>query len=233
MNISKRDQKLLLILLGLAIFLVSYLFVSTAFNNKADAVQAEIDTLSPRLEELRGYYANLAQYQQEVDKIEQSVNDTLAKYPADVRSEDIVMYAVELSDKIGISVENISIDTPEVFSQFSIPEKTNEGYEIVPMAALRVRFVLNCGLNYEQLKSLMNYVYNNSQRTALDSVSVSYNTETGKLLGSVTLNKYFVVASDYIYKATSIPPVEKGVLDPFGTFPTEAAPDTTTITDTP
>lgn len=221
MSISKRDQKLLLVLAALAVFLACYLLIIAPINNKKEAVQAQINTLAPQLEELRGYEANQAVYQSETEKIKNSVNAALSQYPSEVRSEDMVMYSTELADKIGISVESISINPPTVLSTFSIPKQTGQTYEMAANAVLKAGFTVSCKLNYEQMKSLIDYIYKKSKQTTLDSISVSYNSETGNLLGTAAINKYFIVSSDYSYMPTSIPEVSKGIDDLFGTFPAD------------
>ena len=218
MNISKRDQKLLLILFGLVVFLLSYLWISKSFNSKQDAVQSQINDLSPQLEELRGYYANFATYQNEIDRIESGVTADLSKYPSDVRSEDIVMYANELQEKIGISIDSITLAAPEVVALFSVPQKTDTSYELIPVAAMRAGFEITCKFDYAQMKKLIAYVYNDSKHTTIESISVSYDAENGTLTGTVSMEKYFVSNSNYTYQQTEIPSFEQGTTNPFGTF---------------
>ncbi len=218
MRISKRDQKLLLILFGLAVFLVSYLVICDSYNNKKAGITAQTEALQPRLDELRGYYSNLESYQKEIDRIESSVNSNLSQYPTDVRSEDMIMYANELEDKLGISVDELDLKDPQVVAQFSVPKKTADSYKLVPVAAMQSGIDIKCHLNYQQMKKLINYIYNNSKQTTIDKISVSFDAETGGLIGTVTLEKYFVSSSDYKYTQTEIPTVKRGTDDPFGTF---------------
>ena len=218
MRISKRDQRLLLILLGLAVFLFTYLSICKSYDAKKDSVQTQIDSLSPRLSELQGYYANLSAYQDGISQIEDSVSTELSKFPADVRSEDLIMYSNELEQALGIKVQSINIVPPELISQFNIPKKTDDGFKLVPVAAMRTGINIECSLNYEQYKKLIDYIYSTKERTTLKSISVTYNSGSGGLTGSVSLEKYFVSSADYAYEKTDIPSVETGVSDPFGTL---------------
>lgn len=227
MSISKRDQRLLFVLLGIAVFLVLYLLVYKSYNDKKADVQTQIDSLMPRLTELQGYNANLSSYQDGISKIENSVSTELSKFPSDVRSEDMIMYANELEDKLDISVQKIDIVPPELISQFNIPKQTSDGYTLVPIAALRTGIDIDCTLDYNQLKKLINYIYATKQRTTLKSVNVSFNAETGGLVGTVSIEKYFVSSADYTYQKTDIPSVKKGTSDLFGTF--SVATDSTEV----
>ena len=228
MNISKHDQKFILILLSLLVLFLSYFSVSKSLHGKEAAVQTELDALAPQYQELRSYYDNLTSYKQQATEMADSVNQSMSEFPSDVRSEDMVMYSTELAEKVGITVDSISMDSPEVVSQFTIPKMTGDSIETVPYTVISVKFTVSCGLNYQQLKSLISYVYDNSKKTTLDSLVISYDSETGNLLGNVTLNKYFILSSDYIYTPTGTPSVTKGITDPFGTFTTPAVPNVAT-----
>lgn len=223
MRISKRDQRLLLVLLGLAIFLFTYLTVCRAYDAKREELQSQIDSLAPRLAELRQYSSNLSSYQEEISKIEDSVDSELSKFPSDVRNEDMVMYADELQKNIGIKLNGISVAKPELMSRFDIPRESADGYKLVPVAAMRIGADIDCSMNYSQLKSLINYIYSTKEKTALKSVNISFNAETGGLTGTISVEKYFVSSADYSYQKTNIPSVETGVSDPFGTFSVSAS----------
>lgn len=218
MGISKRDQRLLLIFLGLAVFLFTYLTVCKSFDSEKDSVQAEINALTPRLTELQGYYSNLSAYQSGISEIEDSVSTELSKFPPDVRSEDLIMYATELEKELGISIQSITILPPQLISQFNIPQKSEDGFKLVPVAAMRTGIDMECRMTYAQFKALVTYIYATKERTTLKSVSISFNSESGGLIGNVSLEKYFVSSADYKYVKTEIPPVEMGTSDPFGTF---------------
>lgn len=217
MSVSKRDQNLLLILLGVAIFLVTYLMVYRSYNAKSEALQAQIDTLTPRLTELRGYSANVGEYQQKIDEIGGSVARELQDYPADLRSEDLILYANELENKLGLELTGVTANPPELVAQFSLPKKSGESFTLVPVAALRTGLDIQCGLDYGQFKKLLNYIYATKQRTALSSVDLSYNATTGGLSAAVSMEKFFVSSMEYIYEKTGIPGITQGVDDPFGT----------------
>lgn len=224
MSVSKKDQKLILVLLGLVIFLVSYFGISKTFNNKKTDVETQISSLSSQAEELKGYYANQSSNQAEIDRIDLEISTERAKYPGDVRSEDLIMYATKLESEIGIKIEGISIASPDVISEFSIPEKSADNVDLLPEIAVRTRLTIDCTLSYAQLKKLIDYVYASAEKTGISDVSVSYNSETGGLAGTVTIDKYFITTTDYSYTPTAIPSVKTGKSDPFGTATTEAAP---------
>jgi len=221
MSLSKRDQMLLLILLGIAIFLALYLGVGNNYKNKRLDVDTQITTLTPRLSQLKAYSDNLSNYRAGIKKSEDSISAGMQKFPGDVRSEDIAEYVSQLSASVGFDVKDIKIAQPEFISLFKIPEENSDSdsSELMPVAAMRAEFTLVCGLSYDQLKTLLNSVYASPSLMTVKSVDVSFDSNSGKLNGKIVLDKYFLASKDYRYSRTDYPPVSTGTGDPFGTFP--------------
>lgn len=222
MNVSKHDQKLILILLGLVVFLTAYFGICKTFNAKKADVESQIVSLSSRVDELNGYYENQTSYQSEIDRVDSEISAELAKYPSEVRSEDMIMYATELEDQIGIKIDSISITPPEAIIKLMVPQKADTSFLLNPVIAMRTGLTINCNLGYEQLKKLLNYVYASSEKTDVSNVTVNFSPETGKLDAIITMEKYFIASTEYTYTPTEIPSVPKGTTDPFGTI-TDAA----------
>jgi len=218
MKISKHDQKLILVLLGLAIFLAAYFGICRSFNNKKSDIESQITELQAQVDTLNGYLANQTTYQSEIDRISSEISAEFAKYPDDVRSEDLIMYATELEEKIGLNISSISISSPEVVSTFSVPEQSGDSYEVVPIAVVKEGMTVQCTLSYEQLKKLIDYIYANSEKSDIANLSMSYDAENADLFGTITIDKYFIVSADYTYTQTDIPSVDTGTDNPFGTF---------------
>ncbi|MEA4895323.1 MAG: hypothetical protein VB064_08670 [Oscillospiraceae bacterium] len=218
MKISKHDQKLILVLLGIAVFLAAYLGICKTFNGRRDELISQIAALQAETAILNEYAASESSYQTEINKIGDSISEELAKYPTDVRSEDLIMYVTELETNLGISVGSISIASPEVVSKFTVPEKSGGSYMLEPVAAVKTALTISCSLSYGQLKKLIDYVNLNSGKADISDVSVSYDSQTGGLTGTVTIEKYFISSTDYTYTPTNIPSVDKGTDNPFGTL---------------
>ena len=230
MGISKQDQKLILVLLGLFIFLAAYFGICKTYNAKKSDVESQISALTTQVEELRGYSADQSTYQSGIDSINTKITDELSKYPGDVRSEDLIMFATELEEKIGIKIDSISIAAPESVATFSILKASGSSYQSVPVAALRTEMTVSCNLSYEQLKKLIDYIYTNSKKSDVSNVSVSFNPETGGLMSTISIHRYFIASADYTYTETDIPSVSQGTDNPFGTFSivtTSPTPSTT------
>ena len=226
MKISKHDQKLILVLLGLVVFLAAYFGICRTFNTKKDDIDAQLSELEVQAEQLQLYAANQTANQDDMKKIADRIGSELAKYPSDIRSEDMIMYVTELEDKLGIKIDSMSVSSPEVVTKFTAPEKVGTNYELVPVVAVKTGLTISCSLSYEQFKNLLKYIYSSADKTDLAEASVNYDQTTGGLSGTITIDKYFITSAEYKYTPTDIPPVDKGTDDPFGSLktPTGSSP---------
>lgn len=214
MTISKRDAKLLLVLLGIVILLVSYLAVYSPYATQTEELESEISALRPQLQELQGYNDNLAAYQAGIQDFSAQMTDEVSHYPSAIRTEDLILYALELRDRTGMDISGISFTDPEEMTALQI--LGGDG-AFKDATAYRTTMTLSCTLDYDGLKTLADYVASTGDRTALDAVSVSYNAESGALIGSATVDKYYITAGDEDYVPTQVPDVPLGTDDIFGT----------------
>jgi hypothetical protein len=72
-------------------------------------------------------------------------------------------------------------------------------------------------MNYSQLKSVIDYLYAGPTQSSLNSVSVSFNSETGGLTGSLDINRYYITYDGANYVPEPLPDTALGTQDPFNT----------------
>jgi hypothetical protein len=218
MKISGRDRKLILILVGILIFVLNYVFVYSRFNDMADTAAADNTALKPQLATLQGYYQNLSQYQSKITADQQIIQTQMALYPNDVRSEDGIMYTADIEQNLGVKIDSVSFAEPETVMQIrGITSGANGTYTQVPMTAFRRAITFNCSMSYEQLKKVVHYIYATQNYTKLNTVTVSYDSGTGNLSGNFIVDKYYITGGDTVYHQTQVPSMNLGTDNPFGT----------------
>lgn len=222
MKITKRDANMLIMLLGIILFVGVYFGVYNTFQTKADKVRSEIAALTPRLETLRGYYNSLDTYRAAIEADGEFIRDEMKHYPEEVRTEDFIMYAVKLESRTGMKIQSASFAEPEHLFDFSSVEKdpaAASGYRPVTLGAWRADMSVTGMFSYDAFKSALAYIYDeNSYRTAVDSVTVSYDAESGGLSGSIGLQKFYIADGDYTYAPTVVPARPLGNSNLFGTI---------------
>lgn len=217
MKISYRDLSLIVILLGIAVFLVCYLAVYTPTTEENNALNGEINSLRPTLERLKDIEAKIPSYNQSMDESREMIAAVKAGFPTDVREEDYIMYAVALEEEIGIDTEGMSFTVPELVLAIEAITGPDGEVEFEATNTFKSTANINNFFNYDQMKDLVRYVYDDTKsvKTTLDTVSVNYNAETGELYGFIILGKYFMSAYSDPYIETYVPPMDVGVPNPF------------------
>ena len=214
-NISKRDVNLLLVILGLAIVLVTYFLVFTKFNDEATALDAETESLKPRLYQLQDYEAGIPRFNEGISAATARIDEEKLGYAQDVRTEDLIMYAVMLEEEMGVQISAASFSPPTLISEFDAPDA--EGNP-VHYQAFKTAMTLNAKFGYEPLKEAINKIYETADKTMLEDISITFDVETGGLVGTVTISKVFVTDGSYVYSPTRVPAGPFGNTNPFATI---------------
>jgi hypothetical protein len=221
MNISKRDIKMLLILLGIGIFVLCYFFVYATHIEENEYLLEDIEDADNELARLRSFESRRSFYAENIISAEEFILEAQAEYPADIHTANLIMYAVELQENIGIGTGGITFVQPvEIMTLRGLAEDDGGGYSFAPRTAYRTGIIMNCSLTYQELKDLVDYIYNQSVKASIHSISLSYNSATGLLHGNVVINKAFLSSEDAEYVAAQIPEMSVGLPNPFGVIRT-------------
>jgi hypothetical protein len=223
MTISKRDAKLLLCLLGIGIFLLFYLAVYGNLNSQAEKVRADTAALMPELTELRGYNTNRETYQKGIDDAKALISELSVRYPNDVRAEDKIMFASALEQQVGLHISDASFSDPVLLLEFPTVQENGDSHVTVPLSAYSSGMSISCTMTYPELKAAINYVYSQGYVQSLDSVSVSFDSATGELYGSMSILKYYITGADSTYHPTEVPDFPTGTNNIFSSITTAPA----------
>ena len=224
MKIAKRDLKLLLILAGLLVFLLMYMLVFNPLQSKISAVKAENAQLSAQVEDLEAKYLRMAEYEEGIKNSRAYVKETLKSFPGDVKEEDILSYLLTMESRQGIRMQSVTFNDPVLVQQFDLMDQVDGQDVTVPAGAYRASTVMTGTLTYPQAKNVINYFYNSDKQTTLETATLTYNAESGKLTGTFELAKYSVNFDGAEYVPERVPAVDLGLKDLFGTTAAVAAP---------
>lgn len=226
MTVSRRDQKLLMFAAALLIFVGGYTGVYTRYNAKAEAVDDQTAQLAPRLTLLQQYAANESTYRKKMEDDYAAMQAQLAQYPADVRPEDEILFAYDMERAIGLTVSGASLSeaAPFMMIESAKPSAADPAkHEPLRLVVYKGSMSYICTAGYEQIKRAVEYVYASPAKASLDSLSLSYDNETGKLNGTMAIDRYFITGWDDTYRETPVPYVPTGTPNIFRTIPTVPA----------
>ncbi|MFP3154209.1 hypothetical protein LQZ18_07220 [Lachnospiraceae bacterium ZAX-1] len=231
MKLSKRDVNTLLIAVGLLLLVAAYFLAYRRLEEAATVVEEEItNVLQPRASQLAFYVENLPIYNDGIVASAKIAADSLALFPPSIRTEDLVMYAVELERDFGMRISAASFTEPVELTSFDAKTAVGQS-EVVNYHAYNTTLNISTKMNYENLKKTLDHIAGDPNRTALDEMSLSYDLASGELTGSMTIRKVLVEDGSYVYRPTDVPLGKLGTSSPFGMIrvfpidnPADAAP---------
>lgn len=199
MTMSKKTVKYMLMVLGLIIFLAGYFLVFIDYSDKTDALDTEIAALNTRLDQLNGYNAKAEEYIRSIDENKAIVSDALGKYYSDETPEDFIMLATALEDTLGADISTLSFTQPAtIYSITGV--KPSDDYKVpaepVTLKAFKISSTLDGTMNYLQMKRALDFINAQPDVTKLDNLNLNYDSATGLILGSFTIDKYYITGRD-------------------------------------
>lgn len=196
---SKKSVKYVLIIIGLLIFLATYFLVFIDFSDKTDALNTEITALNQKLDQVNGYFAEIATYKSSIEEDKLAVNSTLSKYNSVDTPEDFIMFAIDLEDKKELDVNALSFTKPTpIYTIMAVKDTDDYTVPLEPtlLTGYKVSSTMSSSMNYDQMKAALDFIYSQKTVTVLDSLSINFDSATGLILGNMIIDKYFVTGRD-------------------------------------
>ncbi len=211
------------LVIALLIVAAAYKFFYLEDVKKADVVQAEITSLQTRLSELNEKNANRVLYEDGIAESQSIIDTVLSLYGPGNTPEKTIMMIVDLCNKTGISVSNItfigdkivysSVDESETQAQANgtetvVYETKSKGEDIGGSRVFQSGISLNLSSGYTQLKKLTDYINSYPERMNAESFTVKFDPEQGKLNVSMKVNMFSVVDKNHVYEEPVIENIE-------------------------
>lgn len=248
MKLSKRDSMIVMIGLGVIAVALSVILVYNKYQEKTEALIAQNDKLQQQINDLQAKQQNQDFYETEMERMLKAIDDIYQVFPVDVREEDCLLMAInqELISPMALNSISISLVNDVEFTVDTAQPERDYTYELgegdvlgdgggdtaaTPDAAaannpanttgmLRTRkTTFNYTVSYEGLKRSIQHICNQTNRVAIDSLTASFDTSTGLLVGSTTLDMYLVPGQvDKPYVQPNFSAVLLGTDNIFGTI---------------
>ena len=77
---------------------------------------------------------------------------------------------------------------------------------------------LSFTVEYGNMKRCLDYVKDSDKRTSIDTISLTFDSATGNLMGNMDLGMYYLTGTDKVYEAPKLPDVGTGTSNIFGTL---------------
>lgn len=191
MKIARKEQKLLLYVVGLLLLLAVYFLYFSNKQTELDDLQDEVDSLYSEVQKLEEYDMYSSTYQKQTKEYYEEIENLSGKFPAMVKEEDCDMYMRSLETEIGVEVSNITMQPVALLSSFGVGERQKSLYTMqtgVQMSG-----------SYDNLKQVINSIQTCPDKRNITALSAAYDSNTGLLSISATVNLYALSGKDKSY----------------------------------
>lgn len=237
-EVSDSDKRLLFILFALILIACSYFLVFQNYTAKAAAMEETNAADREEVQKLENMAAREAAVRQETDELNQRIEEIIAKYPANVTTEKAIAIVKDMEESTGIKItqasflmdnlvmnlsegaaadESVSADAPSE-NMDNADTAAAEGTALVKddIAGYYAALTMSYEASYDDFKKMVAYIKTFEDRTTITAAASAYDSETGLLSGTVTVNMYYLTGTEKAYDAPQVDGVNKGVNNLFG-----------------
>lgn len=210
MKVTKKEVNLIIILIGVIIIACSYFFGVKKFNERTQKLENENSALRTEIQTLEPLSIKQKEYEENTQTMKSFGELVQEVFPSEVRVEDQILYADELETEIGCYFS--FVETPST-TYFDIPLGERENVlaaltditgAIAAHSVVNPEHILDASnlvlgasasgntftCTYDQFKELVTYITKDPDIKSIDSVTLSFDSATGILSGSMVINYY-------------------------------------------
>jgi len=213
---KKYSNRYIIVILAVLVMGVTFLLLYRAYLSAVEErklVEAECSVIEQEIAELDALSAELENLREEREVVEDKVKFVLDHYALQISPETSIRFIRGLESATGTTVRSISFGAESVFfsSELQLPEAEE------PLKGYKSPLVISYETSYGNFKRLMDYIKDYPERMNVESVTASFNSGTGYLSGTMTINLYRLEGTGREYDAPAEPNVPLGVDNIFGT----------------
>ncbi|MCM1307658.1 MAG: hypothetical protein NC223_03580 [Butyrivibrio sp.] len=202
MKISDRDVKLLYVILAIAIIACAYFFGFRKLTAANEALDKEISELKTRHTTLRTMEANAKKYSDDTVVYNNNYDKIIDKFDTGYSQEYSILFVKELEDKVDTWLSQAGLAQTENVYNFGQVSSTNPSSEAGASVyssdykGYKTVLTLTYQTSYDNFKNLIEYINNYKYKCTIDSMSMSYNSETDVVSGVLVVSQYAITGKD-------------------------------------
>ena len=217
---KKNNTRFLLAVVGVLLAVLSWRLIYVANNEETEAIKIENEeVLQPQIDRLEELDANKQQYIDDTIAMEDECAGIIERFPADVLTEDQIMYYnnLELAVPNEAAIPTISMSEPTELPYSGTTtveefELQDDGIQMFDQPT-----AVSFTTTYNGLKNTFHYIYSVPGRKAIKSISLSAAAD-GYLSASMNMDFYYLTGTPLLYDPEPIPAVPLGKDNVFGTL---------------
>lgn len=213
MNISNRDKKLLLVLVGTLAIVAAVFLVYVPARDKRESLKAENEQLQVQVDELKQLQAEQAAYEAEITQMGEEITRLTKEFPADTKEEDAIFFAHNMEQNIegDLTISAVTMGNPE-----AVVSATGDAGSEYTMYLTRNGYEYSA--NYLAMKNFIKTINSQQNKTTIESMSASYDGSSGLLSGTFETNFFTMSGTERTYTVPALPSVGKSTSNLFKTL---------------
>lgn len=244
-SVTKGQRNLLLFILGIAILVLPIRFIASNNFDEKKSIDDEKNKQQTYYNELKDKDANRQQYVDDTEKYKKDYEDILAQFPSELYQDNTIMYLQGVKDKYKFNFPTVSMGEESLFytlgsgatGDVSVDATADTGdvtlnqeTDVPAYNCYSASFPVSYEGDYKDIKDVIDYIRTGGYRMTLDDINISFDENSGKYTGSMTITSYAVNGDDRSTDHADVN-VQTGTNNIFGN-PTVKSPLTTTTSDT-
>lgn len=212
-KLDAKQSRIIIMILVAVVIIVAFRFGYTPITEKTDEVAAENEVLSGKLAELEHVRNNEEQFRAELSAALSGIDSVKQKFAAGITPQKSIMMLRELETAVDMNIINIGFDEAENIYTSSFVNEAGE-----PVIANKSVLSINYKASYEGLKKSLDFINSYSDYMNLESITSSYNQETGMLMGNMSINTYSLTGLGKMYENPRVDGIGLSKDNIFGTM---------------
>ena len=209
MKMTDRDKKLLCIVAAAVIVFCSIYFGYRLLSEKNTQMSQEIKTLNTTLSNLKVMNNNKELYLKQTPVLEEEYNNSLDSFDSGYSQEHTIMFLDEIQQRTGVWISQAGLSQTEKIYSFGQIKSTNPYTDggnayVSDLIGYKTTITTSFQGTYKDYKNMINFINNYKYRCTINSISTTYNSETGIVSGSMTLNQYAIAGTDREFNNVNI-----------------------------
>ncbi len=214
MKINAKEAKLLYILGGVILLVAALQLVFRPYQEKKQQLEEEMKVLNADITNLKALQANEAEYRERSEDMQAEIEEIFDILPPIVTAADDIIYAKRMEEAHKVNISTVSFATESTVSYVMGDEGNNPLDNGKSLCYVGV--AMEYTTEYSAIKDWLRDIANDKKRRSVETVTLRYDDENGKLAGSMTINTFCLAGSDREYVPETIDSVTTGTTNLFG-----------------
>lgn len=211
MKIEPKHLFIGVVVVVVIILLAAYKFIYAPYVEEAEKITKENVSLESRKADLNAKMANRTMYVEGIENSDKIIDRVLAKYGPGNTPEKTIMMIVDLCQKVGVTINNVSFSNDSEFYRSGSKTEDKDTLRILKSSTIAI----SMQGGYTQTKKFFDYINNYSERMNVNNFSTTYQRETGMLSSSIAVNLYSVEDKNHEYVAPVVENIDLGLQNIF------------------